>query len=86
MQVVVVGWRDPTTFNHWQVEEDAVEQTAGLIVSAGFLLKKGRKYLMVLLNKGVSNGAVSDYVTIPRGCVEFITVLGKVNVETGEVE
>lgn len=76
MELVIVGWVDSRTRGGWLSREEYLELSGkpAECVSVGWLLEDTDDHLTLL--QSASELWVSDSMTIPRGCVVYITRTG----------
>ena len=75
-RMVEVEWVDSTTWGGWKRENEYLKDAGpGRCSSVGYLLKSDKQAVTLVQNLDVSNGNVSDAVSIPRSVVRKITTL-----------
>lgn len=73
LKPVLVDWVDPASTGRWRDREDAEQFRAAKCRSAGFLVSKNAKWVVLALSQGDAQvDDVLDTLTIPRGCVTRI--------------
>lgn len=73
MQVVLVKFRDPTTFGHWASMDFMAESKPRICLAVGFLLEKNNNVIKVGLM--TSDEDVSNWIAIPRGALVSMETL-----------
>lgn len=75
-QIVLVKWEDAVSNSQWQPAADAKSMEPHIIHTAGILLKKDEKHVVLALNNCKETGNVADVMQIPRGMVRSIKRVG----------
>ncbi len=79
MQVVVVKFQDPTTFNQWKLLDSLDTAPCKICYACGFLLEENKEYTKVALLCSEDAQGVSDWIVIPTGCVMSCEVIKEVD-------
>lgn len=74
--IVLIVWRDATSYDSWEDPGFSVELAE--IHSAGYVYDFDFDRVTLCLNKDMTNGGASCFMSIPYGMVESIKTLKKV--------
>ena len=76
MQRVEVTWIDASMNTGWSTKEEALKVQPPVCYSVGWLLKRTRKMVLLVLSRGEGeNSHVADVLTIPAGMVKKVRTL-----------
>jgi hypothetical protein len=81
MQLVVVKFLDPATFNHWSTWDTVEESQPRLCVASGLLLGETKEVVKVGLLASGDKKTVSDWIAIPIGCVLTVDYVREIDWE-----
>mgnify|MGYP001616636977 CR=1 FL=1 len=85
MQVVVVKFKDPTTFGHWETKEELDKSKCKVCFACGFLLEENTTTTKVALLCAEDLNSFSDWIDIPAGCILSCEVIKEVDWERPNV-
>lgn len=81
MQLVIVKFRDPTTFNQWAYKDEVDKSKCKVCLAFGILVEENEDITKVALLCSGDKGAFSNWVNIPTGCVLTCDVIKEVDWE-----
>ena len=73
-KVVLVEWEDAFTSSRWQ-ERDYDKKASFTVHTAGILVEKNARHVVVALNTNIKGTGMSDVITIPSGMVRKYKVV-----------
>lgn len=74
MKIVKVEWTDSVSSSYW-VDSNKIELAPVHIVSFGVLFKDTPGYIAIMQNFDEDANQVSNYMSIPKGCITKIEEL-----------
>ena len=83
MQIAVVKFQDPTTFNHWATIDEVDKSKCDVCYACGFLIEENDNVTKVALMSSEDKKTGYGWVVIPTSCVLSCEVIKEVDWEVG---
>lgn len=81
MEVVVVKFRDPTTFGYWATTDEVDKLQCRVCFAVGILVEENDSVTKVALLYSEDKGSCSNWVSIPTPCVLSCDVIKTIDWE-----
>lgn len=81
MQVAVVKFRDPTTFDYWATKKEVDKTACKVCVAVGILVEENDTTTKVALLCSGDKGSFFHWVAIPTHCVLSCDVIKEIDWE-----
>ena len=81
MQVVMVKFRDPTTFDYWATMDEIDKSEPRVCYACGFLIEENDDVTKVALLLSEDREIGRDWITIPTSCILSCEVIKEVDWE-----
>lgn len=81
MQLVVVKFRDPTTFDYWAPMDEVDKVKCKICYAAGFLIETNDDVTKVALLCSQDKEDIRSWVVVPTGCVLTCDVIQTIDWE-----
>ena len=79
MQIVLVKWKDSTTFGSWELKDTVDQSTCRVCYASGFLITENDKQVTIALLSSVDKDAFSNWINIPIENVMELAVIKEVD-------